>query len=192
MTHRFGTTVLSAATIFVAAFGLSGCSDTGSAPTPTAVTTTTAAGTQGAALPEPGVLTDVLARLTDPAVPGDAKLALIEGATAAETTSLDNFTKALADNHMLPLTFTADDVAWSEQNPGKVLATVTATSAKEGSVPFTFPMEFIPTQLGWQLSRETTDLLLALGEGGAGAAAPVAPAPPPASTPAPAPANPPR
>lgn len=161
----------------MAAFGLFGCGDDGSArppaPPPTA---TTAAPAQPAQLPEPSALIDVLAKLSDPAVPGSSKLTLVEGATPAESAALENFAKALQDNHMLPLTFAATDVAWSDQHPANVRASVTITAAKPDSGPFTFPMEFTPAQVGWQLSRDTADQLLAFGGQPATSAAP-SPAP---------------
>ncbi|BBZ04082.1 hypothetical protein MCHIJ_35190 [Mycolicibacterium chitae] len=159
------SSVLSAATIFVAAFGLSGCSDDpGAEPrAPVTPTTTSAPAPAVAPLPDPAALTDVLARLSDPAIPGDAKLPLVEGATPDQAGALDGFAKALADNQLLPLSFTATELSWSEADPGNVWATVTATPAKPESGPLTFPMEFQPAGDGWQLTRETADLLLAFG-----------------------------
>ena len=107
------TTVLSAATV-VAALWLSGCaahtSDKAATTTAPAPTTTVAPAPQSAPLPDPAALTDLLGRLADPAVPGTDKLPLVEGATAGDAATLDNFTKALQDNHMIPLTFTATNV----------------------------------------------------------------------------------
>jgi hypothetical protein len=157
------TAVLSAATI-VAAFGLSGCSEDAATPPPPPPPSATAATTsQPALLPDPAALTDVLMKLSDPAIPGPDKLPLVEGATPAEAATLDGFAKALADNHMLPMTFAATDLTWSEKSRGNVRATVTATPGKPGSGTFTFPMEFTPTEVGWQLSRQTADQLLAFG-----------------------------
>ena len=107
------TAALSAAT-FVAAFWLSGCSTESkpaSAPPPPS-TSAPASAVAPAPLPDPAALTDVLVRLSDPAVPGADKLVLVEGATAEETASLDGFATALADNHMLPLNFIATYMAW--------------------------------------------------------------------------------
>lgn len=164
MNNRFSA-VLSAATIFVAAFGLSGCSQDTAEPArvPTTATSTAQPAAPATPLPDAAALTDVLARLADPAVPGSEKLALVEGATADQTDVLDDFTKALADNHLLPVTFTASDLAWSETEPGNVWATVTATPVRPESGPLTFPMEFQPTAGGWQLTRDTAELLLAFG-----------------------------
>ena len=173
------TAALSAAT-FVAAFWLSGCSTESkpaSAPPPPS-TSAPASAVAPAPLPDPAALTDVLVRLSDPAVPGADKLVLVEGATAEETASLDGFATALADTHMLPLTFSATDLAWSDRNPGNVRATVAITTAQPDSGPFTFPMEFTPASPGWQLSRETADQLLAFGGGpSASPAAPTTPTP---------------
>ena len=58
--------------------------------------------------------------------------------------TLDNFTKALQDNHMIPLTFTATDLAWSDENPGNVVATVNATGPDPEAGGLSFPMEFAP------------------------------------------------
>ncbi len=157
---------LSAATIFVAAFGLSGCTHSDSStvsPSAPPPTTVSVAAPPVAPLPDPAALTDVLAKLSDPAIPGNTKLALVEGSTPGEAAALDNFAKALADSRMLPLTFTAIELAWSEPDPGNVSATVKITSAKPGSAPFTFPMEFKPAPPGWQLSRGTADQLLEFG-----------------------------
>jgi len=134
-----------------------------------------------APLPDAAVLADVFAGLADPNVPGTDKLNLVQGAGADKAAALDAFTKALADSHLPPLTVVAADLTWSSANPGSgaqtngaqpngaqtnsahpnvVRANVTATSAKPGSVPFNFPMEFVPTTDGWQLSRRTADQLL--------------------------------
>jgi hypothetical protein len=188
--------VLSAATI-VAAFGLSGCSDgpsgstTASSSAAAAVPAPVASSpSQPGALPTPDALTDVLAKLADPAVPGSGKLPLVEGATAGEAADLDRFAKALQDNQMLPLTFAASDLVWSEDVPGNVTATVDVTPADTGVGGFSFPMEFKPSPGGWQLSRQTADLLLAFGakaQGSNDPAAPASPVPPPTPTPTPTP-----
>jgi hypothetical protein len=185
MRHR---AVLSAATI-VAALGLFGCGqDATSSPQPSPPPATAAAPSQPASLPDPAALTDVLVKLADPTIPGVNKLPLVEGATPAETAALDNFAKALQDNQMLPLTFAATDLTWSQHNRGNVRASVTITPAKPATGPFTFPMDFTPTQVGWQLSRETADLLLAFGNQStvSGTPAPGA-GPGPSSSPSPTP-----
>jgi hypothetical protein len=158
---------LSAATI-VAAVGLSGCSggdakvassEAGSA----ALATPTPVGAPPAApLPAPEAIVDVLARLSDPAVPGSNKVNLVEGATPESAASLDKYTNALRDGGYLPMTFAAKDLAWSDKNPSNVTATVTVNTAAADHRVFTFPMEFTPHEGGWQLSRKTADMLLAL------------------------------
>jgi hypothetical protein len=181
------TAVLSAATI-VAALGVSGCS--AHAPESTAASSTTATSAPAAAqtvtLPDAAALIDVLNRLADPAVAGSAKLPLVEGATGDDATALDKFAKALQDNHMLPLAFAATDLVWSPDVPGNVTANVHATPADPTVGAFSFPMEFKPAGAGWQLSRQTADLLLAYGATAQSSGAP-APAPPPVPTPAPTP-----
>lgn len=179
------TTVLSAATV-VAALWLSGCSRP--APQPAAntappTTTTAPAAPQGAPLPDQVVLIDLLTRLADPAVAGTAKLSLVEGASAGDATSLDNFTKALLDNHMVPLTFTAEHLAWSDRHPGNVVADVTARGPDPKTGGLSFPMEFTPTPNGWQLSRQTADMLLVFGD--SAGPPPDQPPPPPPGAPTP-------
>ena len=116
-------------------------------------------------LPPPEVLIDVLARLSDPAVPGADKIGVVESATAGDAAALDKFGKALADNGALPLTFEAVDLKWSETDAGKVVATVNVTTANKPPGKFSFPMEFTPVRDGWQLTRKTANLLLEFGEG---------------------------
>ena len=116
-----------------------------------------------APLPPPEALTDVLGRLADPNVPGTNKLNLVEGATPDSAATLDNFTNALRDNGYQPMTFVADNIAWSDKNPADVVATVTVRTARATNGVFTFPMEFAPSQGGWQLSKRTAQTLLALG-----------------------------
>jgi hypothetical protein len=143
-----------------------------------------------APLPPPEALTDVLGRLTDPNVPGTNKLNLVEGATPDSAATLDKFTNALRDNGYQPMTFVADNIAWSDKNPADVVATVTVKTARATNGVFTFPMEFAPSQGGWQLSKRTAQTLLALGNSPSlttSASAPP-PAPGPAPLPAPAPA----
>jgi len=111
-------------------------------------------------LPDPQSLIDVLAKMTDPAVPGSQKISLVEGATAEDVPVFDRFTKALADNQMLPMTFSAADLAWSETTHGNITASMTLIPPDGHGQPFTFPMEFHPGTGGWQLSRDSADLLL--------------------------------
>lgn len=174
----------------MAAFGLSGCSDASPAAAPSSATpvatTPVVSPSQPGALPPPEVLTDVLGKLADPAIPGSDKLPLVEGATVGEAADLDKFAKALQDNRMLPLTFAATDLVWSDDVPGNVTATVNVTPTDVGMGGFSFPMEFKPTTSpgGWQLSRDTADLLLAFGNSPQPTAPPSqAPAPAPPTTP---------
>jgi hypothetical protein len=111
----------------------------------------------------------------------------VQGATPADTGALDRFTKALADNHMIPLTFAAADLAWSDQEPGNVVASVTATGPDPKAGGFSFPMEFTPFGTGWQLSRRTADMLLVFGDSPVGPMPPAAPEPAPPAPAAPTP-----
>jgi hypothetical protein len=139
----------------------------------------------------------VLGRLADPNIPGINKVNLVEGATPESAATLDKFTNALRDNGYLPMTFAANDVAWSDKNPANVKATIVVHTAQANNANFTFPMEFTPFQGGWQLSRKTAEMLLALGKSSTtstpgtspsspGPAPSPAPAPPPESAPPPA------
>ena len=191
--HRHLSVVLSTATA-VAALGLSGCSSNGprvlpssSSPVPVASSPVIAAAPPTAPLPAPEALIDVLNRLADPNVPGADKVNLVEGATPESAATLDKFTNALRDNGYLPMTFAASNVAWSDKNPSHVMATINVNTAQANNPHFTFPMEFTPSpppQGGWQLSRRTAEMLLALGNSPAPSPAP-APPPPPAPAPAP-------
>lgn len=109
-------------------------------------------------------LTDVLYRLADTAVPGTDKVDLVEQATADDAAALDRFGRALQDSGYTPLTLEASGLARSPSNPGNVVADVTASSPNETAGRFSFPMEFSPNDGGWQLSRQTTDMLLAMGQ----------------------------
>jgi hypothetical protein len=172
----------------VATIGLSGCSPGDSktaapaSPTAPGAPNSVVAAPAGA-LPSPDALTDVLNRLADPNVPGINKLNLVEGATPESAATLDKFINALRDNGYLPMSFVANNVAWSDKNPPDAAATITVNTAKGNTGKFTFPMEFVPFQGGWQLSRRTGDMLLALGN----SPATTAPAPEPAPTSAPHP-----
>jgi len=162
--------VLSAAAI-AAAFGLGGCGDddkqAGRPPeTPAPLTTPSTSATEAAApLPPVSTLTDVVARFTDPAVPGAQKIALVQYGTAEDAGALDRLTKALSDNGYVPLTIDVRDLVWAPSHPGDVVATVTIKTANAPSGgDFTFPMEFSPIRDSWQLTRETADMLLKFGE----------------------------
>ncbi len=143
----------------------------------------------GPPLPPGAALIDVMSRLADPAVPGDQKVVLIENGTVDEAADLDRFGIALRDNGSLPLTFEARDLAWSQSDPGNVVATVIVRTANPQSGEFTYPMEFAPAAGSWQLTRKTADLLLQLG-GEEGSPPPAAPPPPAPPTPTPAPPTP--
>jgi hypothetical protein len=176
---RHRTAVLSAATI-VAALGLSGCSggehrvSTESEPPPTSASVTSTAAAQVAPLPQPEDLAKVLYRLADPAVPGSQKLNLVEGATPDNAAVLDQFATALLNGGFAPMKFDVRDVVWSDRDLGNVMANVSVSSPNPRGPKFSFPMEFTPSQGGWQLSARTADVLLA------DSPAPVAP---PATTP---------
>lgn len=186
---RVRRTVLaySAATI-VAALGLGGCSQPShpaatpsveTSPAPTlGMPPPAAAAPGGPPLPPASALIDVMSRLSDPAVPGDQKTALIEQGAADEAADLDRFGVALRDNDALPLTFEARDLAWSQSDPGNVVATVVIRTAGPEGGEFVYPMEFARAADSWQLTRQTADQLLELG-GQQDPAPPVAPTPPP-------------
>lgn len=154
--------------VVVAVLTLSGCSsDTakkmGSSestlPPPIA---TTLAAPPTTPLPPPEAFTDLLNRLADPAVPGNEKLKLVEGATPETAAALDRFTSAARDGGYLPMVFTASNLAWSATKPSNVTATVAVTTANPEHRDFTFPMEFNEFQGGWQLSKKTAEMLLAM------------------------------
>lgn len=138
-------------------------------------------------LPPPEALSDVIARLADPAVPGADKLGLVEGSTGADAAALDNFAAALRDNRFTPITVQASDIV--SNRPGDVLATIKMTGPDAGSDggEFSFPMEFRRAGASWQLTRQTADMLLAFGNARtAGPLPPPRPAPlPPVSPTAP-------
>src|SRR5690606_24859515 len=112
--------ILSAVTLMVAAFGLSGCSsDPDPASSPSLTTSATAAppAPPEKPFPPPDALTDVLNRLADPDVPGAQKVALIEHGVPGDGASLDRFTQALRDNGFLPVSFNVHDLTWSQSKP---------------------------------------------------------------------------
>ena len=197
--NRHLSLALSAAAI-VAALGLSGCTHnqpriaSSAAPPGPPATSTVNAAPPTTPPPAPEVLTDILGKLADPTIPGANKVNLVEGATPESGATLDKFTNALRDNGYLPMTFNANDIAWSDKNPANVMASVVVHTARTNNGTFTFPMEFTPFQGGWQLSRRTAETLLALGNS-TDSSSPASPPPgspaPPASEPPPAPAPPP-
>ncbi|MBI3227290.1 MAG: hypothetical protein HYZ39_19770 [Mycolicibacterium cosmeticum] len=166
MPHR-SRAVLSAAIVTMAALGLSGCAEETVPPEPTAATISTVASAPAAPaqapLPAPEALTDVLARMADPSIPGDQKLGLVQFASPDDAAALDRFTKAIVDGGHAPLAFRATDLKWTQQ--GDVTATVDIASADPASqaTAFTFPMQFSPIDNAWQLSRESANQLLLLG-----------------------------
>ncbi len=200
--HRHLSVALSAATA-AAAFGLAGCSH--SEPKVLPSTSSAAASPTSsplivtapptAPLPVPEALVDVLNRLVDPALLGINKINLVEGATPESAVTLDKFVTALRDNGYLPMSFVANNIAWSDKNSSNVVATVTVNTAKGNNGTFTFPMEFAPFQGGWQLSRRTAEMLLALGNSPTptptppppGPTLPLPPPPEPVAPPAPPP-----
>jgi hypothetical protein len=171
--HRTFAAVLGAVTI-VAAFGLSGCSDdTSAAPSPTPVpltkppTVSPSATDTGAPLPAPNALTDVMGRLADPASPGTEKVGLVQNGTPADAAALDRFAKALHDSGYAPMTFEATDLRWASDQQGNVIANVTMKPGGPQATADTtlkFPMEFSPQDDAWQLTRQTADLLLQMGQ----------------------------
>jgi hypothetical protein len=199
--HRHLTVAVCAA-VAAAALGLSGCSPgeskvaTSGGPSALSPISSGIADPATAPLPPPEAITGVLGRLVDPSVPGADKVGLIEGATSDSAPTIDKFTNALRDNGYMPMTFTATNMAWSDKNPTDVMATIGVNSTRGNSGIFNFPMEFTPFQGGWQLSKQTADMLLALGNSSStppppaapGQAPAPAPGPPPATGPAPAPA----
>lgn len=112
-------------------------------------------------LPAPEVLTDVLYKLADPAVPGSQKIGLIEDATEADAATIDRFSKALQDNGYIPIAVSAENIAWAFDRSGDATADVTITNQGQTAAAFTFPMEFKPVPAGgWQLAKTTADILL--------------------------------
>lgn len=178
--------VLGAATV-VAALGVTGCAgpdQSTSAPLtigpPVAVTTPTISAAEEGPLPPPQALADVLARLADPAIAGPDKLPLVADTDPADAAAFDQFATALRDTGFAPITVTAADLRWSPARPGDVQATVQITATNpDNPGEFSFPMEFSRNGTGWQLTRETADMLLAFGNARAGAGPTPAPTSPP-------------
>lgn len=176
--YRYRSTVavaLAAATVL-----LSGCSGHQPAePVAEVPVTSTTVPVQvpSSALPAPEALTDVLYRLSDPAVPGADKLALIEGAKPADAATIDKFATALKDGGYLPLSLEAAALGWSDRSPGNVTADVTVNTANPATGTFFFPMEFTPNHGDWQLSQATAKSLLAFGNAKTSSTEPAPPAP---------------
>lgn len=169
----------------VSATGLAGCSRhesaTSAVPSVLPTTSTAVALRPAASLPSADALVEVLSRLADTAVAGADKVNLVEGASPETAAALDRFTTAARDGGYLPLSFAASNVAWSDVDPSSVTVTIVVTTAKPDNHEFTFPMEFKPDQGGWQLSRRTAEMLLALSSSRVSSPGP---GPPPAAVPA--------
>jgi hypothetical protein len=107
-----------------------------------------------------------MGRLADPNVPGTDKVGLVQSGTPADAAALDRFGKALQDSGYAPLTFEVTDLTWAADEPGNVIANVTMTpgGAQAADKDLKFPMEFSPQQDSWQLTRQTADLLLQMGQ----------------------------
>lgn len=189
--HRSASLTLLSAVAIAAALGLSGCSHDVEIPPTTPVTLTPVAPPPTAAdipLPPPEALVDVMTRLTDPNVGGADKLLLVQYATPADVEAIDRFNKAVDDGGYRPLSFEARDVAWAAKEGGNVVVTMIIRTnnpaAGEGG-DFTFPMEFAYDQGGWQLTRDSADMLLQYAEPAPSSTteppppAPGPPAPPP-------------
>ena len=170
--QRTCAAILGAVTL-VAALGLSGCSDdSSSVPSPTPFplsrppTVPPPPTETGAPLPPAATLTDLMGRLSDPNVPSADKVGLVQYGTPADAAALDRFSKALHDSGYAPLTFEATDMTWAQDQPGNVIANITikAGGAQAGGKDLKFPMEFAPQQADWQLTRQTADLLLQMGQ----------------------------
>jgi hypothetical protein len=116
-------------------------------------------------LPPPTALTDLMGRLADPNIPGSDKVGLVQHGTPADAAALDRFAKALQDSGYAPLTFEATDLMWAQDQPGNVITTITIKAAgPQNGTDLKFPMEFSPQQDSWQLTRQTADLLLQIGQ----------------------------
>lgn len=115
---------------------------------------------QAVPLPPDTALTDVIYRLADAAVPGAEKLNLVQHATPADAAALDKFARALADGGFVPLTVEAQDMNWSQDGAGDIVARIVIKPADPQAGDFTFPMEFSPAPDNWQLTRQTADVLL--------------------------------
>src|SRR5262249_34545018 len=108
----------------------------------------------------------LMSRLADPNVPGADKVGLVQHGTPADAAALDRFGKALQDGGFAPLTFEASDLTWATDPPGNVIANLAITSGGPQATgkDMEFQMEFSPQQDSWQLTRQTADLLLQMGQ----------------------------
>lgn len=131
-------------------------------------------------LPAPEALIDVMTRITDPGVPGVEKVGLIQYSTPADPGALDRFDKAVSDSGFRPLTFEANDLHWANDTPGNVAAAFVIRTQNPKYSEFNFPLEFSPVDGGWQLTRQTADMLLDFGnDSKTSSSSPTAPPPPP-------------
>ncbi|HEX2213289.1 MAG TPA: hypothetical protein VHH12_07540 [Mycobacterium sp.] len=173
--HRTLRAIASGAVAIAAALGLGACGDEPAAKPPASIETLppitrppsvpeSQVSAAVAPLPPPAALTDVMARLADPNIPGAEKLDAVEMATPDDAAAMDKFGQALRDGGYAPTTFEARDLRWTEGQRGNVLALVTIKTANPQAGDFTFPMEFRYADDHWQLTRRTADALLQLGE----------------------------
>lgn len=160
------TAVLAVAAMGIAGF-LSGCATPDhNNPLPATAIAPQSTSTQAATAPLPAAqaLTDVMYRLADPAVPGTDKLALVANTSAADAVALDRFAGAMRDGGFTPVTFTATDIRWADGRPRDVIASVSVTTTNPANPgQFSLPMEFAPAAGGWQLTRDTAEMLFAFG-----------------------------
>ena len=152
----------------LAAAALIGCSNPAeqnsapAAPAPAAPSAPPAAAPDPAVLPPPEALAEVIYRLADPAIPGTDKMHLVADTTPPDADALNGFASALRDSGYTPLTVRAGDLHWAAGHSGAVSATIVITTpnpAQRGE--FTFPLEFDAHAGGWQLSRQSAEMLLA-------------------------------
>ncbi len=122
-----------------------------------------------------------MVRLTAPDVAGADKVVLIQDTSPDDAAAIDRFDKAVTDGGYRPLTFEANDVAWSTKPGGNVMATIvirTSNSQAGENGVFNFPMEFAPTGTDWQLTRDSADDLLQYGGDAPSSETPPPPPPP--------------
>jgi hypothetical protein len=164
--HRTARAIVLSAVAIAAALGLCGCGGDDEPGQPAAVEAAPPppAAPATAPLPPPTALTDVLVRLADPNVSGADKVPLVQYATAGDAAALDRFGRAMLDGGFLPVTFEATDLTWSQDHRGNVIANIVVKTANRHAGDFRFPMEFSPIRGSWQLTRQTADMLLQLGQ----------------------------
>lgn len=144
-----------------AALTVTGCSGPTPQPSTSAPVSTApdSPAVEPAPLPPPEALTGVIYRMADPAVPGIEKVHLVEGGSAADAAALERFAAALRDGGFAPASVSATGIAPGTR-PGEVVAIIEVTPEEPGDRDrFSFPMGFRPAAGGWQLTRETADLL---------------------------------